>query len=301
MLDAILWTERHRPRTLEALGMSPENRALVRRALDDGEIPHLLLAGPAGVGKTTLAYIIREHLDCEAIVLNASKDRGIDVIRERVATFARAVMFSRWNLVIMDEADGLTREAQESLRNLMESHADRTRFILTANFPNRIADPIRSRCVEIGLAAMDLGERARVLFGILDAEGVAYEPEVAIGYAEAYADLRRMINAAQRSTMANDGTLGPARAGSGADGAAVVAAARGGNWPAVVDVARDPGVDHQALLGDVFWAIPDSWDRPGGAAKARFKVGAAVHESGYTPDPVVHFLGTVAGLMGGWD
>lgn len=292
--ETLLWTERYRPRDLADLAMSSSNRALVEKAIESEEIPHLLLHGPAGCGKTSLAFIVRDALDCRALVLNASKERGIDVVRERIGRFVRGRFGVRWNIVILDEADYLTTEAQTALRNMMETHAETARFVLTANYPHRIKDPIRSRCVEIAMAQMELRDRVKTLLRILSREEIDADPKIALGYAERYPDLRRMITAAQRSVWSSDGELRPAREEGLVTGPEVLAMVLEGDYPAVREVARDPATDHAELLRQMFWAVPDDAPR---ASNLRMTLATSYDATPDVPDPVVHFLGTAAEII----
>lgn len=293
--DTLLWTERYRPDDLDQLAMSTDNRALITKSLESGEIPHLLLHGPAGCGKTTLAMIVRDRLDCQPLILNASKDRGIDVIRNRVGSFIGGRFARQWNLVIMDEADFLTTEAQTALRNMMETYSEQARFILTANYPSRIIDPIRSRCVELAMSQMSLRDRTGVLLRVLDSEAVTYEPKDALTYAEAFPDLRRMLTAAQRCVTTH-GELRPASTVTAADGETVLQLCLDRDWAAVRETSKEPGTDHAELLRQMFWAVPDDHPR---AATLRFTLAEAFDQTPKVPDPVVHFLGTAAHIIDG--
>lgn len=292
MLDSWVWVEKYRPKTLDKIALPADERAFLEKCLEQGEIPHLLLAGPPGCGKTSLAYILRDSLDCKALVLNASKERGIDVIRNKVGSFVRGVMGVRWNLVILDEADALTRDAQNSLRNLMETFAKHSRFILTANHPGRIEDAIKSRCHELELARLSVRDRFSVLADVLLAEGIKYEPEDALPYAERYTDLRKMLNAAQRAVMAHGELVPPVD--PDADGETLLKLVRQDAWDDIVEISKTDGTDHAALLEDMFWNVENNFPR---AASTRYILAKAVHENSFTPDPVTHFLGTCAEII----
>lgn len=292
-IEQFLWTEKYRPTTLEAMGMSEENRGVVEASLAQGEVPHLLLHGPPGCGKTTLAFIVRDLLDCEALVMNASKERGIDVVRDKIGTFVRGRFGRRWNLVILDEADYMTKDAQTALRNMMETYSDTSRFILTANYPNKIIDALHSRCTVLRLDTMDVKDRARVLVTVLLKENVQADPEVIKGYAERYTDLRRMLSDAQKSVLSSgeERTLAPCKTTSVEDGKNVLALAGAGDYAALRTLAKDPETDHAELLRSAFWAVEDSDPK---AASLRVRLAQAYDASPMVPDPVVHFLGVMA-------
>lgn len=146
-----LWTEKYRPNTLEDMCLDEDIKSHFKDLNED--TPHLLLYGSPGVGKSTLAKIIvKQILKCQYLYINASDENGIDTIRNKVITFAQTRSIDdNKKVVILEEADGLTGESLRILRNVMEEYADTTRFILTANYYNKIIEPVRSRCVEFKL------------------------------------------------------------------------------------------------------------------------------------------------------
>lgn len=293
--NQMLWIEKYRPRSITQLALDPEQKNALLVYVTSGEIPHLLFSGPPGCGKTTVAKILISSLDCESMSLNASKDRGIDIIRDRVGTFAKCYGMKKWKVVFFDEADGLTPDAQNSLRNLMEDFHEQTRFIFTANVLQKIIAPIQSRCAPFSFGETPIKERVLILKGILEKEGITFEMATALGYADKFKDLRRMIMAAQTSTLSNNGTLGPASAVA-FNGVDLLGLVLKKDWTGLVKCASDPSFEHREGLKNMFWAIGDVKDvkQP---ANWRAMLAKAVHESGYTPDPVVHFLGTCSELI----
>lgn len=294
-VDTLLWVEKYRPRKLEDVALEPDTRAMLQGYLDAGEIPHLLLVGPPGSGKTTVARILYRGIDCSHIVLNASSERGIDVVRNRIGSFVTAVTVRNWNVVFLDEADAMTSDAQTAMRNLIESYADRARFILTANYLHKIIGPIQSRCQVITLGAPPLRERFAVLTRILAAEGVeAVEPRTVLGYAEKFPDMRKMIQATQRGLLISKGTLPPAVAEERVSGEDLLRMIDAKDWTGLRRVSTSASFDHAQGLRDLFWAVPDDHPR---SAQLRHIVGRGVHETGFTPDPVVLFLSVCAEIL----
>lgn len=199
----MIWIEKYRPQTFdETIGTPSGLKELVGQ-----QMPHLLFAGPAGTGKTTIAKIIVKQLDANCLILNASDERGIDVIRNKVKTFASSLSTNqKIKIVFLDEGDMLTPEAQTALRNMMESYAHSTRFIITCNYLNKIIDPIRSRCAIFRFGVMEKPAVLNYLKTILDKENIKYdEGDVKKIVDKFYPDVRSCVNTIQR--FSTDGVL----------------------------------------------------------------------------------------------
>ena len=295
-LQDALWIEAYRPKALEDMALEEETRSILSSYLEAGEIPHLLLVGPPGTGKTTLSRIITRSLDCQVLSLNASAERGIDVVRGKIGTFATGMNVHRWNVVFLDEADAMTADAQTAMRNLIESYADQTRFILSGNYLHKIIGPIQSRCQLLTLGYPPLKERFRILKGVLEAEGIEASTPVTLSYAERFPDLRKMLMGAQKAYLSNDGKLPPAVEEGSVPGVAVLEMIHKKDWTGIRRMTSSGSFDAQQGLRDLFWAIPDDDSHVG---FLRHIIGKAVHESGFSPDPIIHFLGTAAECMEG--
>ena len=145
-----LWVEKYRPSTVNGYVFRDETQKMqVLQWIKEKSIPHLLLSGNAGIGKTTLAKILLNELDVnslDVLEINASRERGIDEVRERITRFVSMIPFGDFKVVLLDEADYLTPAAQASLRGVMEEYHETSRFILTCNYPNKIIPAIHSRC-----------------------------------------------------------------------------------------------------------------------------------------------------------
>jgi DNA polymerase III delta prime subunit len=244
----LMWREKYRPKTLDDIVLDEETREKFREMITQGNVPDLLLHGRAGTGKTSLAKIIINSLDCESIEINSSMDRGIQVVRDRVVSFSVARSTKRWRIVLFEEFDGATPDCQQSLRNLMEMYNDRVRFILTCNYPSKVIDPIRSRCTEIEFKSLSNKECVRRLKAVLDAEGVQYGNECVLQAVElCNSDMRSMLNLLQQSTRG--GTLRELRKETN-DGAAIIEALKKKDIAAIRSMAYR--IDHTACYRYIF-------------------------------------------------
>ena len=198
-----LWVERYRPQDLSTYVGNEHLKTKVERFLDDGNIPHLLLYGRAGGGKTTLAKIIVNNTECDYLYINASDERNIDLVRDKLKTFASSVGFKPMKVVILDEADYLNvNSAQPALRNLMETFSAHCRFILTCNYVEKIIDPIQSRCQTYKIIPPSKKEVAVHSKTILEKENISFDlDDLALVVTAGYPDLRKVINELQRMSI----------------------------------------------------------------------------------------------------
>ena len=201
-----LWVEKYRPSTLDSYIGNQHLRSKVKVYIESVDLPHLLLYGRAGTGKTTLAKLLVNNIDCDYLYINASDENSVDVVREKVKNFASTLGFADMKVIILDECDYITPNAQAALRNLMETFSKSCRFILTCNYVERIIDPIQSRCQSFQIIPPDRKEVAVHLNNILTKESVTSDIEDIVTIVNSgFPDLRRVINAAQRQVV--DGKL----------------------------------------------------------------------------------------------
>lgn len=205
MSQSDIWTEKYRPSKFEEVAGQQEIVKRVKNLVQALNIPHLMFAGPAGTGKSTLALIIVKELFGERwkenyLELNASDERGIDVVRQKVKDFARtkAIENVPFKVIFLDEADALTREAQQALRRTMENYTNTCRFILSCNYSSKIIDPIQSRCVVLRFKLLEKKDVSSVIKKIAEKENLKLsEDAFETVYETSEGDCRRAINLLQ--------------------------------------------------------------------------------------------------------
>ncbi len=198
--------ERYRPTTLEGYICKDEYKVKFEEFIKNQDIPHLGFFGKPGAGKTTIAKILVKNIDCDYLYINATDERSIDIMRDKVGAFAAAGSFKPLKVVILDEATHILQASQVILLNMMETYSLTTRFILTGNYPERLIEPLRSRLQEFDLSPPTKKVVAQYISRILDKEEIEYEVEDLVTIVNKfYPDFRKIINNCQKYTI--DGAL----------------------------------------------------------------------------------------------
>jgi replication factor C small subunit len=203
-----LWVEKFRPNILEGYVGNEQIKTTIQKYLDQNDIQNFLFYGPPGCGKTTLAKLIINNLDCDYIYINASDENGVDTIREKVKSFASVASFKPFKVVILDEADFITIQGQAALRNVIETYSRSTRFILTCNYIERIIDPLQSRCQVLKIVPPSKNEVAFHIMNILKKEEVdCSADDLKLVINQHYPDIRKMLNTLQMSVNGTEITV----------------------------------------------------------------------------------------------
>ena len=203
-----LWVEQYRPKDVDGYVFRDEaQREQVKQWIKEGTIPHLLFSGAAGIGKTTLAKILINSLgidDYDVLEINASRTNSVDDVRLKITNFVQTMPFGAFKIVLLDEADYLSPNAQAALRGVMEEYAQTARFILTCNYPHKIIPAIHSRCQGFHIEKVDHTEFTARAATVLVNEGADFDLDVLDTYVKStYPDLRKCLNLLQMNTVDN--------------------------------------------------------------------------------------------------
>jgi replication factor C small subunit len=208
MREHKLYVEKYRSKTLDEYVGNDTLKQVIAKYIEQNDIQNLLLYGPPGTGKTTLAKLLINNINCDHLYINASDERGIETIREKVQGFASTASFKPLKVIILDEADFITIQGQAALRNVIETYSMSTRFILTCNFIERIIDPLQSRCQVLKIVPPSKGEVAKHVVTVLEKENTEYNLDsIKTVVNQFYPDLRKILNTCQLSTHSGKLTL----------------------------------------------------------------------------------------------
>lgn len=199
MTDDFLWVEKYRPKVLDDFVGNDELRNTIRQFIENGDIPHLLFSGPPGTGKTTLAKIIINSIDCDVLYINASDENSVDVMRTKIKDFLEISSFDdNLKVVVLEEFDYASRNFQAALRGSIEQYSRSSRFIMTCNYVERVTEPIMSRVQHFKVVPQSKGAAAKNLARVLTTEGVQFEmADLKVVVDTYYPDIRKILNESQ--------------------------------------------------------------------------------------------------------
>jgi replication factor C small subunit len=263
------WVDKYKPKSIDDLALDPEHKKVLNEYLGKGSCPNMLLAGHAGIGKTTIAKLIPTFIeDSTSLYINASDENGIDTVRNKIKDFVEAEGFGGLKILILDEADGLSDQAQKALRNTLETSLEDTRFILTCNFPGKIIEPIKSRCPEINLSCkpQDVLKRA---CEIIKDEGIKVSKDDIIkmkGIVDrCFPDIRKTIGYLERCFVTGKFVQVSVKESTGADKIVEMILENSNSFSAIHKcreywIKNEPefGTDYSLLGSSLYNAIEDS-------------------------------------------
>jgi len=200
-----IWCEKYRPATLADYIGNDHLKSKLEQYISDQDLPHILLHGSAGTGKSSCAKLLVKTIKCDFIYINASDENSVETVRTKIKNFASSMGFHDLKIIILDEFDYFTPFAMAALRNLMETYSLHTRFILTCNYPERIIEPILSRCQSYQVVPPNKKDVARLLVKVLTAENIKFNTDAVVAIVQAhYPDIRSVLNVAQRGVIGGE-------------------------------------------------------------------------------------------------
>lgn len=292
-----LLNEKYRPDNLDNYVGNSNLKSTLAKQLSQNDIQNYLFYGPAGTGKTTLAKLIVNNLDCDSLYINASDERGIETIRDKVSGFASVASIKPLKVVILDEADFLTIQAQASLRNVIETFSRSTRFILTCNFVERIIDPIQSRCQTFKIVPPTKKEVAVHIAGICGKENIGYEiPSIGKLVNKYYPDIRKMLNTVQASTVDGHLQLDDSLLVSSSYMNSVLDELKQSNYKNIRQIIADSGVDDYEELFRFLYENASEYmpDKEGTAA---ILINEHLYKSNFRIDKEINLMSLIQNLI----
>jgi len=306
--ENFLWVEKYRPSTVEDTILPANTKKKFQKYVDDGVVPNLLLVGPPGVGKTTIAKAMLEQIGCDYIVINGSMNGGIDSLRYDIANFASTLSFSgKRKYVIIDEADYLpARSTQPALRNFTEEFSSNCGFILTANYEDKILAPIRSRfsripfTIENGDKAKMAGEFFKRVCNILETEKVEYEQKAIVAVIQQYfPDWRRVLVELQNFSAAGTIDMSIVKAmSSNADIDKLIRMLKAKDFPKMRQwVESNADMDSAEFYSKLYDLLPESIDSNSGKAGAILVLAQYQYQESFAANPVINRAAALVEIM----
>lgn len=306
MIEEFLWVEKYRPKTIEETILPESLKQTFQQFVDQKNIPNLILSGPAGVGKTTVAKAMLEQLGCDYIVINGSMDRNIDTLRTTIQTFASSMsLIGGRKYVILDEADYLnSNSTQPALRNFMEEYSSNCGFILTCNFPNKIIPPLHSRCslVDFKLSKKDFKDIAAQFYkravGILKENDIPFDKAVVGEFIKKYyPDWRRILNELQRYSATGQIDAGILTSLQEVSVKQLITDMKDKNLTAVRKWAAENSGNEQTAIFRKFYDTANEYFSPAGVAQMITIIGKYQYYAAFVADPEINLASCLTEIM----
>lgn len=306
MIEEFLWVEKYRPKTIEETILPESLKHTFQQFVDQKNIPNLILSGPAGVGKTTVAKAMLEQLGCDYIVINGSMDRNIDTLRTTIQTFASSMsLIGGRKYVILDEADYLnSNSTQPALRNFMEEYSSNCGFILTCNFPNKIIPPLHSRCslVDFKLTKKDFKDIAAQFYkravGILKENDIPFDKAVVGEFIKKYyPDWRRILNELQRYSATGQIDAGILTSLQEVSVKQLITDMKDKNLTAVRKWAAENSGNEQTAIFRKFYDTANEYFSPAGVAQMITIIGKYQYYAAFVADPEINLASCLTEIM----
>ncbi len=300
--ETSLWVEKYRPTELEDYIGNGRIKKKAEVWIEENDIPMLLLEGPAGTGKSSLAQILTSKIDCDDIYINASDENSVDTIRNRVKSFASSVAMSNLKVIVLDEFDYMSRNAQAALRRLMEDYSDTTRFILTCNFGEKIIGAINSRSQTLHVEPPEKAEVATHLANILSGEDVDFDPsQVKKLVDQYYPDIRNVINTAQLNSrdgelQLDEATLAEANFERELVGLLKSSKSVDRKFKAIRQLVQDSDVSRYEQIYRYLYDHVDDYAK-GSVADAMIAISEAQHRDAQVVDKEINFMHLIIDLI----
>jgi len=299
MIEHNLFVEKYRPKELKDFIGNEELINQLDEFLSNENIINLLFYGPPGCGKTTLAKIIVNKLNCDFIYINSSDEKGIDTIREKVQGFASSASFYPLKIIILDEADYLTMPAQAALRNIIETFSHNVRFILTGNYIERIIEALQSRCTPIKIIPPSKKLVAKHVANILDLENISYDiNDLALIVNKFFPDLRKILNTVQLFSKENKLKINNSIlvASSYIKEVILELSKPKPNWLFIRQIIADSGVND---FEELFRTLYDESSKflPGKEGSATILINETLYQANFRIDKEINCLSLIANLI----
>lgn len=305
-VSELLWCEKYRPKTIDECILPDRLKKPFQEYVDQGEVPNLLISGSAGVGKTTVAKAICEQIGCDYMVINGSDENGVDTVRFKIKNYASSLSLSGGRkVIIVDEADYLSPNAQAAFRNAIEEFSKNCSFIFTCNYKNRIMEPLHSRCavVDFNLWNNEKSKIAGLFFKriqtILKQENVEFEDKVVAEIVKKhFPDFRRTINELQRYSKFGKIDVGILAQVSNLNFDTLIKHMKNNDFTSVRKWVGENDVDNNTIFRKVYDSLSDTMKDENSIAEAIHTLGTYQYRQAFVADSEINLMAFLTEIMG---